>query len=117
LVAFSSPRQTDFCPVGHFDHLREREQFLAFLPFYKAAVGANQVPKKAKGWNVHSFFIALLPMLPRKNGGVEQGDLKKQRQRIHASVKATTFPIAGHAPRRPYLPCLQSLASQDRSTS
>jgi hypothetical protein len=47
-----TPRQSGLCPFGHFDHLREREQLLAFLPFYKAALGANQVPKKAKGGNV-----------------------------------------------------------------
>jgi hypothetical protein len=116
LVAFSSspPAKADFCPFGHFDHLRKREQFLTSLPFYKAAVGANQVPKKAKGGNVHPFFIA---NAPKEEGQCGTGRSNKQRQRFDASVKATTFPIAGHAPRLRYLPCLQSLASQDRCTS
>jgi hypothetical protein len=48
-----SPAKADSCPFGRFDHLREREQFMAFPPFF----GANQVPKKAKDGNVHSFFI------------------------------------------------------------
>jgi hypothetical protein len=63
-----SPAKADFCPFGHFDHLREHEQLLAFPPF----CGANQVPKKAKA---ETCILSLSPMLPRKNGGVERGDL------------------------------------------
>lgn len=85
-----SPAKADFCPFGHFDHLREREQFLAFLTFYKVAVLANQVPKKAKGGNVHSFSIADAPKEEWRCGA---GRSNKQRQRFHASAKATTFPL------------------------